>query len=136
MKRRRPKPHVGVQPGTLAFAVILALGSVGCSAAPAPPEEEDPSPSTAAEIGAGTAAPVIAAIPPERRARLWQPSHADWEEILETRVHRDLVVERRVGREPIRYVGNIYKYYIAHGLLEEQEAVRRRAISETVPDEG
>jgi len=49
--------------------------------------------------------------------------------------HVELVVERRVGREPVRYVGNIYKYYVAYRLLEEQEERRRRAIGETPPDE-
>lgn len=48
----------------------------------------------------------------------------------------ELVVERKVGREPVKYVGNIHKYYLAYGLLEEQEEDRKRAVSETAPDKG
>jgi membrane-bound lytic murein transglycosylase MltF len=31
------------------------------------------------------------------------------------------IVERKVGREPVRYVGNIYKYYIAYKRIQEME---------------
>ncbi len=31
------------------------------------------------------------------------------------------IVERRVGQEPVRYVGNIYKYYVAFRRLREME---------------
>ena len=34
------------------------------------------------------------------------------------------VVASKVGREPIRYVGNIYKYYLAYRRLREIEAER------------
>ena len=34
----------------------------------------------------------------------------------------EVIVAREVGREPVNYVANIYKYYIAYRLLMEQEA--------------
>jgi membrane-bound lytic murein transglycosylase MltF len=34
----------------------------------------------------------------------------------------EIVVSHRVGREPVDYVANIYKYYVAYKLIEEQEA--------------
>ena len=34
----------------------------------------------------------------------------------------ELVVARRVGREPVQYVGNIYKYYVAYKMLTELQA--------------
>lgn len=34
----------------------------------------------------------------------------------------ELVVAREVGREPVQYVANIYKYYVAYKLLEERRA--------------
>lgn len=34
----------------------------------------------------------------------------------------EIVVAHRVGREPVDYVANIYKYYVAYKLIEEQEA--------------
>ncbi len=43
------------------------------------------------------------------------------------------IVARRIGRETVDYVGNIYKYYIAYKLLSEQGAERveaRRALEE------
>jgi hypothetical protein len=32
-----------------------------------------------------------------------------------------------ISREPVRYVRNIYKYYVAYLMLSEQAAVRRAA---------
>ena len=43
---------------------------------------------------------------------------------------------RNVGREPVQYVGNIYKYYLAYEQLQKREEERRRVVSETVPDGG
>jgi membrane-bound lytic murein transglycosylase MltF len=44
-----------------------------------------------------------------------------------------LVVGEQIGREPVQYVGNIYKYYIAYKLvsesLEAKEAAKKRAAS-------
>ena len=37
------------------------------------------------------------------------------------------VVARRVGREPVQYVANIYKYYIAYKLLMERHEDRKTA---------
>ena len=30
------------------------------------------------------------------------------------------MVAREVGREPVRYVGNIFKYYIAYTLMQDR----------------
>ena len=35
--------------------------------------------------------------------------------------------ERRVGSEPVRYVSNIFKYYVSYRLLEEHRSERDRA---------
>ena len=32
----------------------------------------------------------------------------------------EIVVAREIGRETVQYVGNIYKYYVAYGLLAEK----------------
>ena len=39
----------------------------------------------------------------------------------------ELVVAEKVGQETVRYVANIYKYYIADKLLEERGQERERA---------
>jgi len=36
----------------------------------------------------------------------------------------DLVVAREVGREPVQYVSNVYKYYIAYKLITERQQAR------------
>jgi hypothetical protein len=38
------------------------------------------------------------------------------------------VAAARIGQEPVRYVRNIYKYYVAHRLIEEAEAGKKAAI--------
>ena len=38
------------------------------------------------------------------------------------------VAAARVGQEPVRYVRNIYKYYVAYKLIEEAEAINKAAI--------
>jgi membrane-bound lytic murein transglycosylase MltF len=38
------------------------------------------------------------------------------------------VAAAKVGQEPIRYVRNIYKYYVAYKLIEDAEAAKRSAI--------
>ena len=38
------------------------------------------------------------------------------------------VAAARVGQEPVRYVRNIYKYYVAYKLIEEAEAIKKAAI--------
>jgi membrane-bound lytic murein transglycosylase MltF len=39
------------------------------------------------------------------------------------------VAASRVGQEPVRYVRNIYKYYVAYKLIEEAEATKKAAIA-------
>lgn len=39
----------------------------------------------------------------------------------------EVVTAQRVGREPVDYVANIYKYYLAYTLIAEQEAKRAAA---------
>ena len=41
------------------------------------------------------------------------------------------VAAARVGQEPVRYVRNIYKYYIAYKLIEDAEAAKKTAIGAT-----
>ena len=42
----------------------------------------------------------------------------------------EVVVANEVGREPVRYVGNIFKYYTVYSLLTEQDEIRRRLKAE------
>jgi membrane-bound lytic murein transglycosylase MltF len=44
--------------------------------------------------------------------------------------HVELVTADRIGAETVTYVSNIYKYYMAYKLVEEQEAERARAKDE------
>jgi membrane-bound lytic murein transglycosylase MltF len=39
------------------------------------------------------------------------------------------VAAARVGQEPVRYVRNIYKYYVAYKLIEEADTAKKAAIS-------
>ena len=39
------------------------------------------------------------------------------------------VAAARVGQEPVRYVRNIYKYYVAYKLIEGAEAAKKGAIA-------
>jgi membrane-bound lytic murein transglycosylase MltF len=39
----------------------------------------------------------------------------------------EVVAARRVGRETVQYVSNIYKYYVAYQLIEEEREERQRA---------
>jgi membrane-bound lytic murein transglycosylase MltF len=45
------------------------------------------------------------------------------------------VAAARVGQEPVRYVRNIYKYYVAYKLIEEADAAKKAAVAAaaTVP---
>ena len=43
----------------------------------------------------------------------------------------EVVVANEVGREPVRYVSNIFKYYTVYSLLVEQDQIRRRLKAET-----
>jgi hypothetical protein len=37
----------------------------------------------------------------------------------------ELIAERRIGRETVRYVRNIFKYYVAYRLATETREERR-----------
>ena len=37
------------------------------------------------------------------------------------------VAARRIGRETVQYVANIYKYYVSYSLLERQLRTREQA---------
>jgi membrane-bound lytic murein transglycosylase MltF len=39
------------------------------------------------------------------------------------------VAAARVGQEPVRYVRNIYKYYVAYKLIEDADAAKKAAIA-------
>lgn len=41
--------------------------------------------------------------------------------------HVEQVAAERIGQETVRYVGNIFKYYVAYQLVVEQQAERERA---------
>ena len=43
------------------------------------------------------------------------------------------VAAARVGQEPVRYVRNIYKYYVAYKLIEEADAAIKAAIAAATP---
>jgi len=46
------------------------------------------------------------------------------------------VAAARVGQEPVRYVRNIYKYYVAYKLIEEADAAKRAAIAAAAAGPG
>jgi membrane-bound lytic murein transglycosylase MltF len=54
--------------------------------------------------------------------------------------HVELLAAREVGVEPVQYVRNIYKYYIAYKLaaekLERREAARLQTQEEAREDDG
>jgi membrane-bound lytic murein transglycosylase MltF len=39
------------------------------------------------------------------------------------------VAAARVGRETVRYVRNIYKYYVVYKLIEEADATKKAAVA-------
>jgi membrane-bound lytic murein transglycosylase MltF len=43
------------------------------------------------------------------------------------------VAAARVGQETVRYVRNIYKYYVAYKLIEDADAAKKAAIATTAP---
>ena len=45
------------------------------------------------------------------------------------------IASERIGRETVTYVSNIYKYYVAYRLLEE-ESKRREEARESLESEG
>ena len=38
----------------------------------------------------------------------------------------EIIAARRIGEETVTYVANIYKYYVAYKLVEEQQAEREK----------
>lgn len=44
----------------------------------------------------------------------------------------EIIAGRRIGEETVTYVANIYKYYVAYTLIEEQRAAEARARNELV----
>ena len=44
--------------------------------------------------------------------------------------HVELVAADRIGRETVEYVRNVYKYYIAYGLIEERLALKDDALED------
>ena len=50
----------------------------------------------------------------------------------------EIVAARRLGRETVSYVGNIYKYYIAYSLIldTDKEKARLKEIFQAVPENG
>jgi len=42
----------------------------------------------------------------------------------------ELVAAEKIGRETVEYVSNIYKYYLAYQMVEEQRAAREQARGE------
>jgi hypothetical protein len=42
----------------------------------------------------------------------------------------------QIGRETVGYVSNIYKYYLAYKMVEEQRAARQKAKEEVKNDTG
>jgi membrane-bound lytic murein transglycosylase MltF len=47
----------------------------------------------------------------------------------------EVVVANEIGREPVTYVNNIFKYYTVYNLLAEQDAIRQKLKTETVAEE-
>jgi hypothetical protein len=45
----------------------------------------------------------------------------------------ELIAAEKIGRETVTYVSNIYKYYLAYQMIEEERAARERA-KETVKE--
>jgi membrane-bound lytic murein transglycosylase MltF len=46
----------------------------------------------------------------------------------------EIIAARRIGEETVTYVANIYKYYVAYKLVEEQQAGKEKARSEMLQD--
>ena len=47
----------------------------------------------------------------------------------------EVVVANEVGREPVKYVRNIFKYYTAYGLLTDQGEIKKKVMAETKAEE-
>jgi len=44
------------------------------------------------------------------------------------------VAAARIGQEPVRYVRNIYKYYVGYKLIEEADAAKKATIAATTTE--
>jgi hypothetical protein len=42
----------------------------------------------------------------------------------------ELVAAKRIGRETVQYVSNIYKYWIAYSMIVERDKMRKKASSQ------
>jgi membrane-bound lytic murein transglycosylase MltF len=45
----------------------------------------------------------------------------------------EVIAAERIGQETVRYVSNIFKYYVAYQLVVEQQQVREKALQESRP---
>ena len=45
----------------------------------------------------------------------------------------EIIAGERIGEETVTYISNIYKYYIAYKLVEEQRAEKEKARNEQPP---
>jgi membrane-bound lytic murein transglycosylase MltF len=45
--------------------------------------------------------------------------------------HVELVAAKRIGRETVQYVSNIYKYYLAYQMVIRQDELREKAKAKT-----
>jgi hypothetical protein len=42
-----------------------------------------------------------------------------------------VIAAEKIGQETVRYVSNIFKYYVAYQLVVEQQRAREKAIQES-----
>ena len=47
----------------------------------------------------------------------------------------EVVAANEVGREPVQYVRNIFKYYTAYSLLSGQDEIRQLLVTEGLADD-
>jgi len=69
---------------------------------------------------------------PTRIARLRRQTEAEGRDPNQWFDHVEVTVAREVGREPVQYVANIYKYYVAYRLISERDA-RKGAKPPAIP---
>jgi membrane-bound lytic murein transglycosylase MltF len=69
---------------------------------------------------------------PARVARLRREAQAQGLDPDRWFNHVETIAAKRIGRETVQYVANIYKYYLAYEALAEQEGLRARAREEAL----
>jgi membrane-bound lytic murein transglycosylase MltF len=69
---------------------------------------------------------------PARVARLRREAEAEGLDPDRWFNHVETIAAKRIGRETVQYVANIYKYYLAYEALAEQEGLRARAREEVL----